>query len=173
MDDAQTPTHVQSTMSARAKDFAIHAHGDQKYGQHPYSIHLASVAAIASEFGAPATVCEAAWLHDVLEDTEASFEELEAHFGRDVATLVDAVTNKPGATRAESHALTYPALRDAGPHAVLLKLCDRLANVRASTRTSPKKLAMYQQEFASFHATLYLEGEHDELWAALEALLRP
>jgi (p)ppGpp synthase/HD superfamily hydrolase len=156
----------------QAKSFALQAHGDQRYGEHPYSLHLAEVASIAREFDAPPEVCLAAWLHDVLEDTPLTFDELTDTFGLGISELVFAVTNKPGKSRSASHALTYPALREAGALAVLLKLCDRLTNARASAKSSPKKLKMYQEEFQSFRDTLYLAGEHEQLWAELDALLR-
>jgi (p)ppGpp synthase/HD superfamily hydrolase len=133
---------------------------------------LADVASIAIEFGAPPEVCEAAWLHDVLEDTDVTFEELRECFCLEVAELVLAVTNKPGKNRSESHALTYPALRAAGPTPVLLKLCDRLANARASAKSNPKKLRMYKDEFRNFRKFLYVADEHEELWTELAALLR-
>lgn len=159
-------------MSEQAKEFALNAHRDQKYGEHPYSVHLAEVASIAIEFGAPPEVCEAAWLHDVLEDTDLTFEELTESFGLEVSKLVLAVTNKPGKNRAESHALTYPALRAEGPEAVLLKLCDRLANARASAKSNPRKLRMYKDEFRNFRKLLYVADEHEELWTELASLLR-
>ena len=157
--------------SEQARSFALRAHGDQRYGDQPYSVHLSEVASIAREFGAPPEVCQAAWLHDVLEDTSVTFDQLTDEFGTGISELVFAVTNKPGKSRRASHALTYPALRDAGTLAVLLKLCDRLANARASAKSSPKKLRMYMQEFPGFHETLYRAGEHEELWAELEVLL--
>jgi (p)ppGpp synthase/HD superfamily hydrolase len=56
----------------KAKEFAIIAHGDQKYGEHPYSVHVDEVAHIASEYG---ELDEAvAFLHDVVEDTETTEE---------------------------------------------------------------------------------------------------
>lgn len=142
------------------------------YGEHSYSVHLADVASIAREFNAPPEVCDAAWLHDVLEDTHVTFEQLTAKFGLGISEMVFAVTNKPGDSRAVRHALTYPALREAGTLAVLLKLCDRLANARASARRSPRKLLMYKEEFQSFRDTLYLADEHELLWAELDLLLR-
>ncbi len=158
-------------MSELAREFAVVAHSDQRYGDLPYVTHLADVASVAEEFAAPAFVRDAAWLHDTLEDTATTFEELVAHFGVVVADLVEAVTDKRGNSRAEIHAATYPTLRRAGKPAVQLKLCDRLANARASSKTNPKKLAMYQREWTFFRSTLQLPGEHKGLWAALAKLL--
>lgn len=158
-------------MKERAKIFAKAAHAGQLYGGLPYLAHLEAVAAVAAEFEAPETVEIAAYLHDTLEDTAVTFEELEQEFGPEVARLVEAVTDKHGANRAERHQATYPALRAAGPDAVLLKLCDRLANVRASAIGAPAKLAVYREEFPEFRSVLYAPGEHEALFAELENLL--
>jgi (p)ppGpp synthase/HD superfamily hydrolase len=62
-------------MKENARKFAIERHGNQKYGEHPYSTLLDEVAAIASKYGEKAAVI--AHLHDVVEDTNTKAEEME------------------------------------------------------------------------------------------------
>ena len=54
----------------QAREFAIIAHGEQRYGDEPYASHLAAVVQIMDDFGLPAEFKVAGWLHDVVEDTE-------------------------------------------------------------------------------------------------------
>ena len=77
----------------RAYHFSEWAHREQtrKSGE-PYFVHPASVAGIAAELKLDtASVC-AGLLHDVLEDTPSSMKEIEADFGKEIATIVDGVT---------------------------------------------------------------------------------
>lgn len=69
-----------------ARDFAVKAHGDQQYGQHPYSYHLDAVAALVVPFGEDFQIV--AYLHDTVEDTATTVEEIEATFGRAIAECV-------------------------------------------------------------------------------------
>lgn len=89
-----------------AAAYAIAAHGAQTYGDRPYAEHLSGVAAILEEWGADPEIVAAGWLHDVIEDTAASFADLSATFGQRVAEAVWAVTAE-GDTRAEKMAAIY------------------------------------------------------------------
>ncbi|WP_094710499.1 HD domain-containing protein [Hahella sp. CCB-MM4] len=81
----------------KAKSYAIGAHRriDQrrKYSFQPYEHHLKSVADILSQAGADEEMIAAAWLHDVVEDTPATFEDVEREFGQSVAELVRELTD--------------------------------------------------------------------------------
>jgi guanosine-3',5'-bis(diphosphate) 3'-pyrophosphohydrolase len=159
----------------KARDFALKAHGDQTYGPYPYRHHLEAVAANAREFGFPLAAVAAAWLHDTVEDTEVTREEIEREFGPEVAALVEGVTNEYGRNRAERKARTMPKTKAAGKMAVGLKLADRIANVTACLDDrDPKNTSMlrcYRREHPAFRAGLRTEGEWDELWAKLDELL--
>lgn len=160
-------------LDKKARAFAVEAHGDQSYGVEPYSVHLDAVHALAVAFGAPPDVCVAAFCHDCVEDTAVTIAQVRELFGESVAGLVAAVTNEPGKNRKERNARTYPKIRQAGPDAVMLKLCDRIANVEAvSTPKADSKIAMYQKEHEAFRAALYVAGEHESVWARLEAALK-
>jgi (p)ppGpp synthase/HD superfamily hydrolase len=108
----------------------------------------------------------ATWLHDTLEDTNATYEELEVHFGREVADLVQAVTDAPGKNRKERKAKTYPMIRKAGKYAVAIKLADRLANMKAAVDEGKTDLQrMYTNEYWDMYEALYDENDGlDTTW---------
>lgn len=160
---------------SRAKTFAHAAHGDQSYGKDPYTKHLADVASVVEEFAfgknVPPSLRVAAWLHDTVEDTDATIEDVRTEFGEEVASLVAAVSHGEGhPTRHERRLATYPRVRSAGTWAVYLKLCDRIANVRAAKKTAPDIYKRYQED-SLFDELLYKKGEHEDLWSELRSLL--
>jgi guanosine-3',5'-bis(diphosphate) 3'-pyrophosphohydrolase len=161
-----------SYLVPRAADYARAKHAGQTYGPNkPYAWHVGHVGAIAAcTKGMTEQAVAAAWLHDVLEDTDATPEEVERLFGAEVRAIVEAVTDSPGRNRRERHALTYVRTR-ALPLAVGVKLCDRIANVEACRENNPGLLKMYQSEQAEFRAALYREGEWEALWRRLEGAL--
>jgi guanosine-3',5'-bis(diphosphate) 3'-pyrophosphohydrolase len=145
------------TLLQRAKAFAIKAHGTQTYGdEFPYAIHLQAVDSVLlrffsyqSELVMGLRVC--AWLHDVLEDTSASYEELVTFFGEGIAQCVASVTEPKGGNRKWRHEQTYPQIVAFGDNAIILKLADRIANVESGG----KKVQMYRKEHAEFKSMLY------------------
>lgn len=160
---------------AEARVFAVRAHGDQKYGQQPYSVHLDAVASIAAPFGELAQVV--AYLHDVVEDTGTSIDDVRAKFGQLVGECVGLLTDAPGANRKERKSKTYARLAGvAGPAelALVVKAADRLANVRACVRDGNAGLwQMYRSEQADFRGAAFRAGQCDALWDELERLLAP
>lgn len=155
----------------KAREFALKAHGPQRYGGRPYCYHLERVASVVREYGAelgePLEELEAAaWLHDTLEDTAVTAGELGREFGPAVTELVEAVTNEPAGPRE-----TYRKTRSVGMRAVGLKLCDRIANLRASQKAPKHHLIRYRNGYETFHSALHREGELPKLWAEVERLL--
>ena len=76
----------------RARLYATQAHSRinhrRKYTSEPYDVHLKNVANIVASVTEDAEMIAAAWLHDIVEDTPASFLDLEQEFGLQVAELV-------------------------------------------------------------------------------------
>lgn len=133
------------------KSFAIRAHGDQKYGDQPYSVHLQAVAQVLTDFGYVEEEYQAAaWLHDVLEDTDTSQAHLQLAFGGEVFALVHAVTGE-GSNRKERQASIIKKLHHCKP-ACVLKLADRIANLEAAIQEHNRqgKMAMYHSENTVF-----------------------
>lgn len=166
-----------------ARAFAYAAHLGQRYGDSPYSVHLDAAAEVYRRFVSARAwygpvddeILAAIYLHDTMEDTEVEYIDLLTTFGRVVAELVFAVTDKPGRNRAARHAATYPGIRAAGWRAVAVKLCDRIANVEHSVRTKDEgKLNMYAREHAKLRRALYDRLDPTmvgRLWAHLDKLL--
>lgn len=156
-------------------------HRGQLYGEKMYVSHLADVVYNLHRFGflqlylgekVFGTLEIAGWLHDIVEDTEMTIDEVRADFGDEVADLVWAVTTEPGRNRKARNAATYPKI-DSTPGATLLKLADRIANVEESWRTQDTRLFMYQREYRAFRKALY-DPTYDparKMWEHLDGLL--
>lgn len=156
-----------------ARTFALNAPGSQKYGTQPYVVHLDAVAAIAATYGEAAQTV--AYLHDVVEDTPVSLEEVRIHFGELVEGCVALLTDEAGATRKERKAKTYAKLTSvSGPLqlALIVKVADRLANVQACIADDKQDLlAVYHAEHVIFRPAAYRPGLCDEIWQQLDQLL--
>lgn len=155
-----------------AQAFASAKHEGQKYGdEQPYVTHLGHVAEVLRRFKfTDEDLQVAAWLHDVVEDTDATLTQIEMMFGRNIADIVGRVTNEPGKNRKERHTKTYPKIQ-ASVDATTLKLADRIANVECSVEDASKKLEMYRKEHKAFKSLLYKPGIHDAMWRHLDFLI--
>lgn len=160
-------------MPNAARLFAITVHGDQKYGDDPYSKHLDAVASLAAPYGPHAVTV--AYLHDAVEDTSATLAEIEQQFDAFIAACVGLLTDEPGATRKERKAKTYAKMANvSGPTelALIVKAADRLANVRACVAGARREQwEVYRGEHPAFHHAAYRPGLCDPLWAELQLLL--
>lgn len=134
--------------------YAIKAHGSQMYGVNTYAFHLAETMAVAVSYGLSKDIVAACWLHDTLEDTPVTLEELQKEFGYEIAEIVRCVTDEPGRNRRERKSNTYPKTA-ANPDAVLVKLCDRIANLDECIRRQNNSLFdMYKKENKEFFERL-------------------
>ena len=162
----------------KAKRYAHAYHRNQMYSEEfPYVMHLQAVEGVLLRFGI--TIPElraAAWLHDVLEDTTATYENLLLEFNEPVALIVAAVTEPKGGNRKWRHDNTYPRIRKS-QEAVLVKLADRIANVEAGW----SKFRMYQREYPEFKKQLHDDDlQYEDLgytitirkmWSYLDSLM--
>ncbi|MBQ0061659.1 MAG: bifunctional (p)ppGpp synthetase/guanosine-3',5'-bis(diphosphate) 3'-pyrophosphohydrolase [Bacteroidales bacterium] len=143
-----------------AFDFANEAHKEQKRktGQ-PYIIHPIAVARIAAEeLKLDANSVMAAFLHDVVEDTPFTKEDIEKHFGTDVANLVDIVTKKEKKQYIASKQVdNYKQLLESFDYdirALMVKIADRLHNMRTLASMRPDKQMKIAGETDYFYAPL-------------------
>ncbi len=143
-----------------AFEFAWEAHLPQrrKSGE-PYIIHPVSVARIVAEeleLGADPVI--AAFLHDVVEDTPYTIEDIRARFGDEVAFLVDVVTKKKGDKVVQSKQIDnfrqILASMQYDVRALLIKLADRLHNMRTLSSMKPDKQMKIAGETDYFYAPL-------------------
>lgn len=128
------PTFVHDRPLTRAAfAFAFHAHdGDTRDGDGaPFILHPLEVASLLSSCGCCDEVTAAAILHDTLEDTEATAEQIHAQFGSDVARLVCALTEveQVDDERARKAALR-DQVEDADRDAAMIFAADKLSKVR-------------------------------------------
>ena len=120
----------------RAYVFATQKHGDQKRASgDPYFSHPVEVAGILTDLRLDSASIATALLHDTIEDTDTSFEEIEELFGREIANLVDGVTKLSlleGSSEGSAQAENFRKLLLATASDVrilLVKLADRLHNM--------------------------------------------
>ena len=144
----------------RGYEFAAEAHKTQKRRSgEPYIIHPIAVATIlAKELEMTDNTVIAAFLHDVVEDTDHTIEEIQELFGEDVAKLVDAVTKRKKANYEYSKQVdNYRQILESVHYdvrALLIKLTDRLHNMRTLDSMSAAKQMKIAGETDYFYAPL-------------------
>ena len=143
-----------------AYDFAAEAHKEQrrKTGE-PYIIHPIAVATIvAKELELGANPVIAAFLHDVVEDTDTTIDEIREKFGNDVAFLVNVVTKQKKASSEKSKQVdNYRQILASVQYdvrAILIKLADRLHNMRTLDSMRADKQMKIAGETDYFYAPL-------------------
>lgn len=132
----------------RALRFAVDAHtGHYRKGTRvPYIVHPLGAAQSLIEIGAPEPVVIAALLHDTVEDTPTTHEDIEREFGPEVARLVRAASEPDKAwpwERRKQHAIDH--LRDAPEDELLVGLADKLDNLRSIRRDGEKAWAKFNR----------------------------
>lgn len=110
-------------------------HKGQKYGEEDYfHSHITQVVASVVNAGADTTHVIVAYLHDVVEDTEATLEDIEKFFGKEVADAVDAITKRPEETRSD-----YLVRCIGNPVAKFVKLHDAWCNYNCSVKEGDQR----------------------------------
>ncbi|MBL8398871.1 MAG: bifunctional (p)ppGpp synthetase/guanosine-3',5'-bis(diphosphate) 3'-pyrophosphohydrolase [Candidatus Accumulibacter sp.] len=158
----------------KVRAFAVLAHGNQMYGERPYAYHLDAVAELLTAYGSEAQTI--GYLHDTVEDTVVTVDDIRARFGPRVADCVSLLTDTPGANRAERKSGTYARMASVvdGPLtlALVVKTADRLANVRSCVAGGKGRLwEVYRQEYAAFREAVYRPGLCEAMWDELAELL--
>jgi GTP pyrophosphokinase len=145
----------------RAYEIATERHRDQwRISGDPYLIHLLEVAHILADVRLDATTLTAALLHDVIEDTEFPLSRIEERFGAEVARLVEGVTKigrlnmmAPEARQAENvRKMLLAMVNDV--RVVLVKLADRLHNMRTLEFLDPPKQQRISRETLDIYAPI-------------------
>ena len=145
----------------RAVEYANTKHRNQKRKDgSPYIIHPLAVAEIVAEMGLDIDAILGALLHDCIEDTDASHDDIEKLFGQTVAELVEGVTKLTRANFETSEQAQMENLRkmfmamSKDIRVVLIKIADRLHNMRTMQYQSPEKQIKKCRETMDIYAPL-------------------
>jgi GTP diphosphokinase / guanosine-3',5'-bis(diphosphate) 3'-diphosphatase len=169
---AVATTTIDRTAVERAFDFACDRHADQlRYSGDEFITHPVGVAQVCAGMRLDtATLC-AALLHDTVEDTSASLDEIREGFGEEIAQLVDGVTKLTGMTfesRDERQAENYRKMMVAmatDVRVILIKLADRLHNMRTLGALPKQKQTAKSHETLEIYAPLaHRLGIHAIKW---------
>lgn len=97
----------------------------------------------------------AAWGHDLIEDTRVSYNEVAVKAGYNVANIIYALTNEKGKSRSErANDKYYKGIRET-VGASFIKMCDRIANVKHGVMTGSRMVVMYRKENEKFIDSIY------------------
>jgi (p)ppGpp synthase/HD superfamily hydrolase len=165
---------------ARALDFAAKKHVHQRRkgeSAEPYINHLAEVARLlaAAPENHNAAVTVAGLLHDTLEDTATSYDELAAEFGAEIASLVREVTDDKALPKEARKKHQEDHAAHASDGAKMIKIADKTSNLHSIVNSPPRgwDLARKKEYFdwarrvvaGCRGVSAYLEDEFDRAWA--------
>ena len=167
-----------SPIIAKAYEFALKAHGDEKrMSGEPYIVHPLAVARSVKEWNLDDASVAAAFLHDVAEDTDVTINDIKKAFGEEVAFLVDGLTKLQN--------LQYPQNQDAENfrrfiisfsqdlRVLIIKLADRLHNMRTLQFLPEDRRKIFALETSEIYAPLAYRLGMQKLSGELEDLAFP
>lgn len=165
-----------SNVVDKARRYASKAHASidqrRKYTNDPYIVHPQAVADIVSSVPHTEEMLAAAWLHDTVEDTSTTLDDINSHFGPQVAELVGMLTNVSLACegdRIEKKNLDRQHCAKASPAAKTIKLADLIDNLRSLVTHDPDFAKTYLIEKRLMLAVLK-EGDAT-LWRQVEHII--
>jgi guanosine-3',5'-bis(diphosphate) 3'-pyrophosphohydrolase len=145
----------------RAYDVAADAHAEQRRSSgEPYIVHPVGVAEVLAELGLDTATIVAALLHDVVEDSDITVDDLAAEFGAEAAALVDGVTKLDAIQTSSREEQQAESLRKmfiamaSDSRVLLIKLADRLHNMRTIHHLGREKQKRIAEETLSIYAPL-------------------
>ena len=173
-------THEELSLLTRALAYAAHRHRNQRRRgaeRHPYINHPITLARILVDEGGVTdleVIC-AALLHDTVEDTEATEAELTEAFGPVIAGMVMEVTDDKGLPKAERKARQVAHAPSLSPGARLVKLADKIANLRDIQEAPPDWPEARRKEYFEWARRVVdgLRGAHPALEQAFDACYEP
>ena len=150
-----------SNLICRAFNFAYQLHeGQYRKSGEPYIAHPVAVASLLRDLGGDSAMIAAGFLHDVVEDTEVTLEEIEERFGLQVAQLVEGVTklskfnfSSKTERQAENFRRMFLAMAK-DIRVIVVKLADRLHNMRTLEHLKPEKQKQIALETREIFAPL-------------------
>jgi guanosine-3',5'-bis(diphosphate) 3'-pyrophosphohydrolase len=159
---------------SKAERLSRIAHDGQfrKYDHRPYIVHPEAVFKIVASVTNDQATLAAAWLHDVVEDTNVTIAMIEAGFGKEIASIVSDVTNitkKSDGDRLYRKELEKEHLAKASSKAKTVKLADILDNVPSIIINDPKFAITYVAEKKAVLEVLI--GGDEQLYAEAKRIL--
>jgi len=141
------PSGAPVAISAMQVAFAAHADQKRKYTGDPYTSHLAEVAGIVAAATGSDEAVSIAWLHDTIEDTATSFEDLHGIFGLRIAASVVTLSDlETVGNRAARKAAARVRLAAAPPMVQTIKVADIISNTSSIVLHDPKFARVYLPE---------------------------
>ena len=137
-----------------AKKFAQEKHKNQKRkdGITPYSDHLEGVVNRLKNLGVTdKDVLCAAWLHDIIEDTDTTFDQISERFGREVAVIVLSLSKDQNIPKNNREIQYVDQLRESSFQSKIIKLCDISANLKDLANAPISKTQKNKQCKKMFH----------------------
>jgi guanosine-3',5'-bis(diphosphate) 3'-pyrophosphohydrolase len=177
LSDDALPERLDTELLARAYRFSEKAHaGQTRRNGDPYVTHCVQVAKILADLQLDTVTVASGLIHDVVEDTAFSVEDVEREFGREIAQIVDGLTkigHLPMASREERQVESYRKLllsvaKDA--RVILVKLADRLHNMRTLEWMPEDKRARIALETRDLYAAMAHRFGLNAMKAELEDL---
>ena len=175
LNDYLDPSQIQQVR--RSYFYAEQAHdGQKRKSGEPYVTHPLAAAAILASMRMDYQSLMAAMLHDVIEDTEITYEGIESQFGQSVADIVDGVsklTHLEFETKAEAQASNFQKMVLAMAEdirVILVKLADRLHNMRTLGAMPPHKQRRISRETLDIYAPIAARLGMRDLQVELEDL---
>ncbi len=168
---------LDADLLARAYHFSERAHaGQTRKNGDPFVTHCVEVAKILADLQLDSVTVASGLIHDVVEDTPVTLEDVEREFGREIAQIVDGLTkigHLPMTSSQERQVENYRKLllsiaKDI--RVILIKLADRLHNMRTLEHLEPDKRARIAQETRDLYAPLAHRFGLNNLKAELEDL---
>lgn len=158
---ANEPVPDDINLISRAFEFAYQLHeGQYRASGEPYIAHPVAVAGLLRDLGGSSVMIAAGFLHDVVEDTDVTPEEIESRFGVEVRRLVEGVTklskfnfSSKTERQAENFRRMFLAMA-ADIRVIVVKLADRLHNMRTLEHLNPQKQRSISQETREIFAPL-------------------
>jgi len=154
------PTSEDVALVRKAYDFALKAHvGQNRLSGEPYFVHLFATAKNIADLGMSATMVAAGFLHDSIEDTPVTSEEIEKEFDKEILFLVEGVTKlgkiKYRGTNRHNESLRklFVAMSQ-DIRVLIIKLCDRLHNIQTLEHVPEEKRLRIATETLEIYAPL-------------------
>ncbi len=166
-------------LESKAMKLAIYLHDGQMYGDKTYFMgHILPVYRLIDEITKNCSrdyrdyVLPVAILHDAIEDTVADFNLIAELFNVHIAMGVDNLSDVEGANRRERKLKTYHKIR-ISPESVMVKVADRLINMRNCDLNNKELLKMYIKEHDTFFAALWHPNQnYQDWWTEMEEIVK-